>query len=141
MNVLMPDNNIKWQIGYTLQVWTYAAGKTLKYRLNVLAERVNQVCAVLTDMKKQTKQIKEDIFILNLMVDLLYSSHFPALETNPYIPHMRANFEKGLNHLDRKLWQVVNRENLASSSMMQEAMTGLGKEKRNLSKKSGGDAP
>lgn len=134
----MPENNIKWQVGYTLNVWTYAAGKTLKYRLNVLAERVNQVCAVL-EGKKQTKQIQSDISDLNMMIDVLYSSHFPALETNPYIPHMRANFEKGLTLLDRRLWRVVNRENLASSSMMQEAMTALGDKKRQL-RKTGGDA-
>lgn len=134
----MPENNIKWQVGYTLNVWTYAAGKTLKYRLNVLAERVNQVCAVLEE-KKQTKKIQSDISDLTMMIDILYSAHFPALETNPYVPHMRANFEKGLNLLDRKLWRVVNRENLASSSMMQDAMTSIGDKRRRLGK-TGGDA-
>lgn len=134
----MPENNIKWQVGYTLNVWTYAAGKTLKYRLNVLAERVNQVCAVLEE-KKQTKRTQSDVSELTALLDVLYTYHFPALETNPYIPRRRANFEKGLNLLDRKLWRVVNRENLASSSMMQDAMTALGDRKRRLGK-TGGDA-
>jgi hypothetical protein len=73
------------------------------------------------------------------MVSILRSAYFPALETNAYIHHLRANYEMAIDLLERRMMKVINRENMVSSSMMQEAMTSLGERKR-LLRKSGGDA-
>jgi hypothetical protein len=141
----MPENNIRWHIGHAIDIWTYAAGKTLRYRINLLAFEVACVCAVLEESGKlSTKEGKKtvkgrDVEMVTGMVSLLRSAYFPALETNPYIPHLRANYEMATDILERRVMKIINRENMTSSSMMQEAMTSLGERKR-LLKKQGGDA-
>ena len=138
-------NNIKWYIGHDVDIWSYAAGKTLRYRLNVLAGIVADIGAVLKDEKKtETKKGKRTLFgeemaNLETMVTILRGAYFPALETNPYIPHLRANYEMAMDILERRIKRILNRENMVASSMMQEAMTSFGMERRRLAKV-GGDA-
>jgi hypothetical protein len=134
----LADNNIKWHIGHSVDLYSYSGGKTLKYRLNELAWTCNCVAAVLRDEPKK-KKLQEDLDVLMGMISILRSSYFVALETNPYIPHLRANYEKAMDIVEEKMMRVINRENMTSTSVMQEAMTSLGADRRKRLME-GGDA-
>jgi hypothetical protein len=131
------ENNIKWHIGHTVDLYSYAGGKNLKYRINILSFLISCACAVLDEEKKP--KIQHDVKILSGMRAILRTSYFPALENNAYIPHIRANFEMAMDIVEMKMMKIINRHNLASSAMMQEAMTSLGNDRRARLMK-GGDA-
>ena len=129
------ENNIKWHIGHSVDLYSYAGGKTLKYRINMLSFLISCAYAVLGEEKRPA--IQHDMKILNGMRSILRTSYFPALETNAYIPHLRANFEMAMDMVEMKVMKIVNKHNLASSAMMQEAMTDFGKDRRKRLMKGG----
>lgn len=127
----MPENNLRWYIGHSIDLWIYAAGKPLKSRLNMLAFQVAAIRAVLLASKKASA-LKE-VVTLEFVITLLRNNYFPALDTNPYIVDYKANYEMGLDVLERMTMEIINRENMVSTSMMETAMTTLWDRKRLLS--------
>ena len=132
------ENNIKNHIGHAIAIYTYSSGKHLTSRLNLLGFQVSCFCAVLDEgiedrnKKKEHERWQRYEQRLASKLYILRNAYFPALETNLYIPDLRARFEIKMDELERDVMRVINKENMTASSLMQQAMTTLGDHRRVL---------